>query len=165
MTIRLHACNIRALNIQISKPLHSTAASDLSPRHRVLIRDEYSPTSQERLPSPDAKERTALLAVPYIASLESDSGCPALSHLLDARETGAWPFDEGKSESARGGSFLSGARSGAWCARRPHAACSLACCSPSLPILALRGAGAAPEFKRTGVVEGKANACRVPSPP
>lgn len=58
----------------------------------IPVRNDYSPTAQQLLPNPDAKERTALLAVPYIASLESDSICPALSHLLDARETGAWPF-------------------------------------------------------------------------
>lgn len=141
----------------------------------TLAPDTYSPSAQDQALSPDAKERAALPAAPYIASSpERDRGRPALAQLLDAREGGGVAFPEG---DARGGSFLWGTRSGRGAraarpqlARPPRArpvlgARPLAPGSGSLPSLALRGAGVAPEFKRTRVVGGKAAACREPSPP
>lgn len=133
---------------------------------RIFARDAYSRKSHEAFPTPDAKGRTGWPTVPYIASLESDQDCPTLSNLLDKRVDGAWPGRE--RERALFFRGLIPGR-GARAARPPRArsvlsARPLARCFPSLLCLALRGVGVAPEFKRTGVVGGKATVCREPRP-
>lgn len=142
---------------------HSAAANLNPPQPRPPGTRPRRPLTyyEHRLRGPDAKERAALPAVPFIASPESDRGRPASSRLLDVGEKGRGRFlrRESGSARARGGSFLSGAGSGAWCARRQPVVRSRSprCApasrgDPSLPSLALRGAGVAPEFKLTAAV-------------
>lgn len=76
---------------------------------------------QRSLPKPDVKDRALLLPVPYIASLESERGRPPSRSYWKRRERGRGRLGASGKErgSARGGSFLSGARCGAGRARRP----------------------------------------------
>lgn len=170
VAVRLRVSYMRVLNTHHTKLKSPHFLMVLKPEPpafaHIFARDAYSRKRNEAFPTPDAKERTGCLTVPYIASLESAQDCPTLSNLLDTRIDGAWPGRE--RERALFFRELIPGR-GARAAPPPRArsvpsARPLARCFPSLLCLALRGVGVAPEFKRTGVVGGKATACREPRP-
>lgn len=124
------------------------------------------------MPTKTGRERPSAAAASSLYSLSRvRARPPSLSLLLEAAGTGAWPLggvrERARERARRLLSFRGSLRGGA-CA--PPAcpapgARPLAPGDSALPCLALRGAGVAPEFKRTAAVGGEATACPEPNLP